>query len=186
MFNGVMLAVGGYGGDIGNILAEWERLGIFSYALPFLLIFALVFGILSRVQIFKDNKGINSIIALVVGLMALQFEFVPRFFAEIFPRLGVGLSIILVALILVGLFFEPKSNLIMFILAAIIFLVIVVQSFGDFGTSGGEFLAENWPNLLVGALIVTAVIVVIGGGGKKENKGGESQSLLSRALLGKD
>ena len=32
------------GGAIGNILNIWEQAGIFSYAIPFLLIFALVFG----------------------------------------------------------------------------------------------------------------------------------------------
>ena len=64
-----------------------------------MLIFALVFGILIKTQIFKDNKAVNGIIALAVAFMALQFDFVPTFFAQIFPRLGIGLAIIL------GIFF---------------------------------------------------------------------------------
>ena len=99
---------GFYGGTFGNLLAQWEQLGVFSYVLPFLLIFALIFGILQRVDVFKGNKGINAIIALSVSLMSLQFNLVPIFQAEIFPKLGVGLSVILAVIILKGLFLEPK------------------------------------------------------------------------------
>ena len=105
-----MAEVNVYGGDIGSILAYWDSIGFFSYVLPFLLIFALVFGILTRSQIFKDNKGINAILSLTVGLLSLQFQFVPYFFGEIFSRLGVGLAVILSALILVGLFLPSDKN----------------------------------------------------------------------------
>jgi len=50
MINGVtFLASYGYfgGGALGDLFAQWEAAGIFQYALPFLLIFALVFGLLS-------------------------------------------------------------------------------------------------------------------------------------------
>ena len=98
------------GGAIGNILSQWEAMGFFSYVLPFLLIFAMVFGILIQLRLFRDNKTINAIIALAVGLMALQFSFVPRFFSEIFPRLGVGLVVILIIIILTGLFANPEDK----------------------------------------------------------------------------
>jgi len=91
---------GYYGGTFGGVLSYMEQAGFFAYILPFLLIFALVFGILTKTQIFKNNKAINGIIALVVGLLSLQFDFVPIFFSEIFPRMGVGLAIILALLIL--------------------------------------------------------------------------------------
>ncbi|MFQ5531223.1 MAG: hypothetical protein ACE5ES_01265, partial [Candidatus Nanoarchaeia archaeon] len=96
------------GGTIGDLLSVWQQQGFFSYLLPFLLIFALVFGILEQAKLFKENKAINGIIALVVGLMALQLDFVPIFFSEIFPRLGVGLSFILVLLILAGMFVDTS------------------------------------------------------------------------------
>src|SRR3990167_5223415 len=101
MFNGVIfLATYGFnGGTFGNLLSQWEQLGVFSYVLPFLLIFALVFGILMRTKIFEENKGINGIIALSTALMALQFNFVPIFFSDIFPKLGIGISVILAGII---------------------------------------------------------------------------------------
>lgn len=68
------------GGTIGNLIASWEQAGVFAYLLPFLLMFAIIFGILSKMQIFGDNKAISAIIALVVGFMALQFNIVSTFF----------------------------------------------------------------------------------------------------------
>ena len=38
---------GSYGGGVvGDMFSRWEQAGFFSYILPFLLIFALIFGIL--------------------------------------------------------------------------------------------------------------------------------------------
>ena len=90
------------GGGIGNLLSNLEQQGVFQYLLPFLLIFTLVFGILSKINVFgtQRNQVINGVISLVVGLMALQFNAVSIFFSELFPRVGIALSIILVLLIL--------------------------------------------------------------------------------------
>lgn len=162
--------IGGfYGGSIGSMLAYWESAGFFSYILPFLLIFALVFGILTRVKIF-DNKAINGVIALVIGLLALQFHFVPIFFSEIFPRLGVGLAVILALLILGGLFFDPDSKIVNYGLlgvGVIVFLVVLVQTFGWLGWGNINLLYYNWQGIL-GIIIFLAIIaLIVGAGGKK-------------------
>ena len=153
------------GGAIGNILSQWEAMGFFNYVLPFLLIFAMVFGILTQIKLFKENKTINAIIALAVGLMALQFSFVPRFFSEIFPRLGIGLIVILIAIILTGLFANPEDKWQMYLmwgLGAIIVVVILVQTAGVVGWySFFPWLGYNWPMALgvIAFLIILGVIV---------------------------
>ena len=69
MISGVMLAwYGAGGGLVGDMLSQWEQAGFFSYLLPFLLLFALIFGILNQIHLFRENKSINGIIALVVSL----------------------------------------------------------------------------------------------------------------------
>lgn len=155
---------GAFEGDtIGNMLSQWEQAGFFTYLLPFLLIFALVFGILTQIKLFKDNKAISGIIALVVGLMALQFGLVSQFFSEIFPRLGIALAIILIILILVGLFADPDSNAVMYTMlgvGAIIAIVVLIQTAGAVGWSSGYFWSENWPTI-IGVIIFLAIIGVI-------------------------
>lgn len=167
------------GGLSGDIFTQWEQAGVFSYLLPFLLIFAVIFGILTRTEIFKDHKAVNAIIALVVALMALQFEMVPQFFSEIFPRLGVGLAIILIALILAGMFSEKLSG-IMYVVAGIIFIVILVNTAGVLGWTSAFFWSESWPELLIVAAIIAGIVAVIGYGSTPK----PAQDPLSRALRG--
>lgn len=164
--------IGGYyGGSFGDVLSYMEQAGFFAYILPFLLIFALVFGILTKTQIFKNNKAINGIIALVVGLLSLQFDFVPIFFSEIFPRLGVGLIIILALLILAGLFFDPKSKLINYSLLAvgvIIFIVVLIQTFGWVGWTSGFILYDYWPTGLMIIVVIGILALVFNSVGPKK------------------
>ena len=130
---GVFLQVWGFsGGSFGSVLSQWEQLGVFSYVLPFLLIFALIFGILQRVKIFNESKGINAVIAVSTALMALQFNFVPVFFADIFPQLGIGLSVVLLGLILTGLFTDSNLTWMGMGLGGIIFLVIIGNYFSRY------------------------------------------------------
>ena len=170
MINGLMLAWSGFGGGtIGNTLAQWEQAGFFSYLLPFLLIFAVVFGVLTRSKIFgESNKGVGTIISLAVALMALQFDFVPVFFSEIFPRLGVGLAVILVAIILLGIFATKSQMGTFFWLGAVVGVVVLIKSFGASGWTSGVWFSDNWMNIILAVLILFGIIAVIGGGGSKE------------------
>ena len=173
MINGVtILASYGYfgGGALGDLFSQWEAAGIFAYALPFLLIFALVFGLLSKLNIFaskadpNSGKGVNIIISLAVAFMSLQFNMVTMFFSEIFPRFGVALSIILVILILGGLFMPTnrENNWFMIALGIIVFIIIAIviyNSLNAFGwTIGGPGLAYIWDRY--GSLIILAVIII--------------------------
>jgi hypothetical protein len=193
----INLASYGYfsgGGALGNLFAQWEAAGIFSYMLPFLLIFALIFGLLTKLNIFATkngdaNKGINAIIAIAIALMALQFDIVSMFFAELFPRFGIALSIILVILILGGLFMptNKESNWFMVALAVIVFIIIgtviytSLQTFG-WGLSGPGFYSF-WSQY--GAIIIFAILIigiVAATTAKKDSGRPRMTNILSRAL----
>lgn len=161
-----------YDGAIGSFLDALAQAGFFSYLLPFLLIFALVWGILSRLEIFKKTPAVNAIIALAVGLLALQFDFVPIFFSEIFPRVGVGLAIILAILIIMGIFM-PKATWVPYVLfgvSALIVVVILVQSSDVFGTGIGQWFADWWPLVLGLLFMIIFVAVVIGASSENKNQ----------------
>ena len=160
------------GSFISQLLSKWEQIGFFSYLLPFLIIFALVFGILTKMNLFKDNRMVNGVIALSVALMALQFDFVPTFFSEIFPRLGVGLAIILGILIVMGFFMDPKSSAMNYILLAVSVVVmyfVLVNAAGATGWTTGDFWQNHWGEILAGVLLVVFVIAMINSG-KPEDK----------------
>ncbi len=174
----------GSGGAVGNLLYQLENMGFFSYVLPFLMIFVLIYAILSKAKFLGDNNVINVILSLVVALMALQFNFVSYFFAEIFPRMGVLLSILLVAVILMSLFVDfdsPGAKWGFGILTGIGAIVIVLQSFDDsfgfgfgygfpFGGNFGWWLEQYLPGILVFVFIVGGIVAVVLSGKKKKKK----------------
>ncbi len=161
-----------YGGGIGDMLSKWEQMGFFSYLLPFLLIFTLVYTILMKVKIFEDNKTVNGVIALVVGLMALQFDFVSIFFSELFPRMGVGLAILLVLIIFVGLFFDPGTkwvSLSFFTVAVIIAGYILIQTSRSLGLAFGAGFKTLLPEFIPYIIILVFIIAIVSSGRDKSN-----------------
>ncbi len=197
MMNGVIFlaSYSSYGGGaLGELFAQWEAAGIFQYALPFLLIFALVFGLLMKMNIFatKDspNKGINVMIALAVSFMALQFNIVSAFFSEIFPRFGVALSIILVILILGGLFMptNKEGNWFMIALAVIVFVIIgtvIVNSLSVFGWGiggpGFSYFWDRYSAIIIFAVIIIAIVAMTS---TKKNNRPPFENALLRNLSG--
>ncbi|MFZ1970777.1 MAG: hypothetical protein WAU65_01185 [Candidatus Nanoarchaeia archaeon] len=163
MIGGILDSAVFTSGGIGDALNNLAQLGFFSYAIPFLLIFALVFGILNRMGLFKENKGVTAIIALAVGLMSLQFNIVPQFFSQIFPNLGIGISIILVFLIVMGLFIDPVNQkwivYILLAIAAIVAVVVVAQSSGQAGVNAWSWIQDNLGSS-AGTIIIIVLVVV--------------------------
>jgi hypothetical protein len=93
------------GFNIGDILQQWADYGVFTYVFPFLIIFAIVFAILQKTKLFGDGnnvKGINAIISIAVGFLALVNNHVSSFFETIMPRFGIALAIFFVILVLLG------------------------------------------------------------------------------------
>lgn len=144
---------------ITEVLNSWNQQGVFSYVIPFLLIFALVYGILVRTQIFKDNKGVNAIIAVAVGLLAIQFDFVATFYAVIFPRFGVGLSIFLVLILSIGFFYPGEATGKLKIIGIIVGAGVVLWSLMSWGWWGDNFGVGDWFIQNLWALAVLGVLI---------------------------
>lgn len=67
-----------------------------NFALPFLLIFFIVFGILEKTKLFgEDKKQLNALLAFVIGLI---------FVAAVFPKLVVGNLILFLTVAIVVMF----------------------------------------------------------------------------------
>lgn len=194
MLGGIMFSSLGLstGGAIGNLLSQLEQQGVFAYLLPFLMIFAVLFGILSKINIFGDNKGINVILSLVVALMSLQMNFVSYFFREIFPRMGVVLSMLLVAIILLGLFVnfdDPRTKKVFAWIVGFFVVIIVYLSLSStswlvgFGANWqiSYWFQRNGTNLFIGILFIGALIAIISFSGKKK---GNERTILEQ-LAGK-
>lgn len=165
MIGGFLETASFFGGGLGGFLNTLEQAGFFSYALPFLLIFALIFGILTKMKVFGENKGVMAIISLAVALMSLQFNVVPQFFSKIFPSMGIGLSIVLVVLVIIGFFSDPTKpwvTISLFVVAGIIALVVIVSSSGiDVGGWVQNNLGSSGLVVILSVAFVVILLAVI-------------------------
>ena len=165
--------------DISSVLLQWESFGVFRFILPFLLIFAIVFGILTSTNFITKDRKINVIISFVVALLGLQFGYV-EIFGQLFSRMAVGLAVLLVVVILVAAFI-PKEHLggwaiAFYSLGAIIAIMVVYNSFEEFNWFGfGSYNFWNdYTGVIIAVLLTIAVIIAISvQGGKNGGKSGE-------------
>jgi len=162
--------------NITEVLNIWNDIGVFSYVIPFLLIFSIIFAILQKSHILSDeknpNKAILAIISVSAGLLSLQFDFVSEFFAVIFPRFGIGISILLVAVIFIGFLnqgIEGKNDTSKKAMAAIGWLVGVsivfwsLSEWDNFSSVGGFgiYFSDNFWSLVVLGVIIAAIAFAI-------------------------
>ncbi|MBU0760894.1 MAG: hypothetical protein KJ600_02325 [Nanoarchaeota archaeon] len=174
-------------GSIADIFFQWEHMGVFDYILPFLLVFALVFGILNATRFLGESKGIYAIIALVIGFMSLRYQYLfSDFISELFPRLGVGLAILLSIMILVGLFIEKDYQKYwawgLSALGFVIALVIFYQTTTRMGWYWGGYGSEAVGFIVLAVLIVGVIIAVAASGGKDD--GSKAAKSGAEAIFG--
>lgn len=152
--------------SLEEVFFTWERMGVFEIILPFLLIFAIVFGILSSTKFTGENRAVHVLIAIVIALMALRWRgFVSSFLTTIFPKLGVGLAVILTIIILVGMFIAKDETRYwgwgLAAIAGVIAIVVVYQSFRDMGLiSYGGYSSDMVGLIILGVLLVGVIIAV--------------------------
>lgn len=166
MINGLLLASSSFfgGRGFGDLLTTWEQMGFFTYVLPFLLIFSMVFGVLSKTKLFEDNKSINVIIALAVGLMSLQWDLVPQFFSAVFPRAGIGMAFILIVILFLGIFL-PKENWTVYIFFTIAVVVVIAVLLNTTEVLGwrSAFIPDfnSWGELLFWVVVIGCFALAI-------------------------
>ena len=157
---------------ITDLLNYWYELGVFTYLLPFLLVFAFSFGILSKSRILGKNKGVHATIAAALGGLALVNDKVPRFFEGIFPYAGIALAVLLVSLILMGLI-SPESNRIgrwiWFGIGAVAFVIVIWAAFEDYSFETGRlgFMQDMVPIVLTVAGVIGLMVWMIASGRAK-------------------
>lgn len=150
--------------QLDTMLQMWASFGAFSVLIPFLLVFAVVFAILQKSRVLGGHRGIDIIISVAIGLMSLQWDFMPRFFAELFPRLGIAIAVLLSLVILVGMFITKETRNVYYIILAsiafIIFIVMLSYTYGGFSFSSNSWW-QQWGGGVIALLIIIGIIVAL-------------------------
>jgi hypothetical protein len=153
-----------------NILVEG---GFYHYLFPFLLVYAIVLTIMNRAEIFKDNKAVRVIIALVFGLFSVSFPITDNscagqniayvdsygctlgdFMITLFPGVTaftIGLLALYIVAAMLGVDLisilgkDEKSQQIMKYILGALGLIVVAYYYGKgFGFFNDGFDSDNW------------------------------------------
>ncbi len=107
--------------------------GIESFLFPFLLVFAITYGVLEKSNMFKGKSDINSIIAFVLGIVFATTNYTLKLTYLILPIVGIVAIVIFMLLILASMAYGtsdrdfPKSiKKIITVLAVIISLGLII------------------------------------------------------------
>jgi hypothetical protein len=147
--------------------------------LPFLLVFAIVFAVLQKAEIFgKDKKQTDAIIALVIGLLVVAVGTATHVITNLLPILAVGLVVLLAFFLLWGFAFKAGEfnvhknvQWVIAILAALAVIIAVLYFTPAWGYIGNLVSGQGSTvlvNVVFVVLIIGAVIAVIYGGKKEE------------------
>ncbi len=161
-----------------TILQNW----IFTrFALPFLLIFFIVFGILEKTKLFgPDNKQLNALIAFVIGLILVGATSPTLTISNLILFLTVAIVVLFVALLLwgfvageKGLEFEKAPKALKWFIGIVIVVAVIIALLWALGTevtvfeTVSDFLFKSdwsksfWTNLSFVAVIIIALVLVL-------------------------
>lgn len=172
----------GYGyGPWYDLMSKWGEFGVFTVLLPLVLIFAVVFAILERINLFK-NRGVHMLIALVIGFFTISNPAVSEFFRYLFSNLGWAIGILIAVVILIGLAIKPEEKAwrTIFMWIGFALLLAILARPTPWGISGFQFILGDtlwyWIKMNMPMVIILVVLaacvwaVVAAGRGEAEKK----------------
>lgn len=120
-----------------------QQTGILDIVLPFLLTFAIVYGMLLKMKLFGEKQSVNAVIALVAALLVALSPGSRGFLSALFPLYTVYF-ILIIMMFFLFIFFGVKtesivkSRPIMILVVAFLIILFLVS----LGGIGGEELQE--------------------------------------------
>lgn len=159
-----------------ELMTVWNNYGVFTVLLPLVLVFAVVFAILERIQLFK-NSGVHMLIAIVIGFFTISNPSVSLFFMYLFQNLGWAIAILVAIIILIGLAIKPEEdtwrNIFMGV-GGVLFLAILGRQTPVLGGRSGlqyifgdqiwYWVQTNMPMVIILAILAICIFAVVKAG----------------------
>ena len=146
----------------------FERLNdssLFLFLVPFLLVFAIVYGILSKIEIF-ENKRINIGISIIIGLIFASVSLASNCLGALIPKFVILITVLLIFYMVMGLMInleDKKSlfNTVLGVLAALGFIIILFMSSEACGIKIGplSWTIGDWWKWVAGIVIVGGLFI---------------------------
>jgi len=149
-----------------------------DFALPFLLIFFILYGILEKTKVFGgDSHRTNALVSFVVGLIFVA-AVEPKLIVENLTLfLTIAIVVVFIALLLWGFVSGGEAKIpegIQKPVGGLVVLAVAIATLWAVGAEGKLFdlifrsswSADFWTNFAFIAVVVVALVLVIGGKSK--------------------
>jgi len=169
--------------NLESLLASWAEMDIFDIALPFLLVFTIIFAILEKSKVLgKESRKFNIIIAAILGLLVVRNATVVNLIHRLLPNISLIVVAIIMFLLLIGIFMGKEFSGLTGGLMGIVVLVSIVLVLWSLGS---EELGVTMPTMpdwltdfivginsasLIAVILFVAALVLILGKGKSGGK----------------
>jgi len=143
-----------------NAIGLLQDFGFFSVVLPFLLVYSLIYGLLTKTNIFgseSEAQSVNQVIALSIGAFVITSTDVVNLMMGIIPQASFLLVVILMLMMMAalmglkmgageGLFGMAGGGKTLFGIITLVFLMII-----DAGVEGGIPIVRQINELVIGS-----------------------------------
>ena len=88
-----------------------DSIGFYTVALPFLLVFTIIFALLEKIKLFGDkSRKFNMLIALVMAFLMIRVQSLVETMNNFLPQVSFLAIIFIVFLLLLGILIGPTEN----------------------------------------------------------------------------
>lgn len=96
--------------DLRGIFAYWDSIGVFDVVLPFFLIFAVAYSILSTAKVLGEaNKNITALVAAIIGILFVQNNYLVSILQSFIPNVAMFIIVILMVFLVAGTFLGARG-----------------------------------------------------------------------------
>ena len=92
-----------------NAIAVMQQIGFYAVIFPFLLIFAVMYGILLKTKVFGDNKTVNVLVSIIVAFIFVSFSQAVSFVNYLIPFI-IAFLIAAILMLLIFTFMGAKEE----------------------------------------------------------------------------
>lgn len=181
--------------NFSDFITQLDKMGFYDVALPFLLVFTIVFAVLQKVQIFGDkSKNFNAVIALVMAFLVVRSTAIVETMNLFLPKVSLISVVIICALLLVGLLLGKTSSGFTGILGGLgMILALVALGWSFFGSSDAlGFELPSWldmssadTNFWIGMIVIVLLMwFITSDSSDKDNSFGKKVGQFLKELPG--
>ena len=156
-------------GIFGTLVQNLNDMGFYGFILPWLVVFAIFYGILQKSGVLGGDKRIDGVVSLAIG----------TYFVTLFGSASMIISAILIAVLflaMAGFKFQKtednKEKVVTEVaVATIVIAAILFFAFGGSAISGISLSSEAWAGIFMVIVILFALWFI--GGSEKKGQGGQ-------------